>query len=491
MLRVLLPLRTSVKMKVVKPFLLFLLLLTCIFANSADVPIRQQFMNLYYRGEYEKAHAQLTSAISDPGLRKIWESRIHLQGNISGCSFSPTTNHSVSGFAHLVIGHFNDAIPAFSDDWISLWGKAIYANWNADQAMARKNIEQALTLQPQNPELVFFAGDVAKSTEKTIEYFTHFLKMNPEDDVKRNIARFSIELLKKTAGMELNIIHVEKGVQEIETDYVASGLVVNGTVNSSEKLKLLVDTGAGSGLIFEHRKWTPQIVNDVVMLGLGKKQINTSKRVVLDLFQTGNYSIRNPLATENERMPFSDIDGLIGSALFGTHRILLPVKNSSHNLVLLPYELNPLDYLVSQKSKLKHQATLPFYLVNKLIVIKGSIKKSPVDLDILVDTGADASLVSIAAAKRYAHINHPLSMQMRRQSAVSGVGGKADNLMVAENVEVGIGNLSKNFNNMLAINFAESSEALGLEIDLLLGRDFLAGYTLLIDYRNRQLTFLK
>ena len=44
---------------------------------------------------------------------------------------------------------------------------------------------------------------------------------------------------------------------------------------------------------------------------------------------------------------------------------------------------------------------------------------------------------------------------------------------------------------MFAINFAESSEALGLEIDLLLGRDFLQGYTLLIDYRNRQLTFLK
>ena len=76
-------------------------------------------------------------------------------------------------------------------------------------------------------------------------------------------------------------------------------------------------------------------------------------------------------------------------------------------------------------------------------------------------------------------------------SPTQRVGGKADSLLIAENVEVGLGNLSHNFDSMYALNFAETSEALEMEIDLLLGRDFLEGYTLLIDYKNRELTLLK
>ena len=467
----------------------FFALLVSTFAFAAEDP-RQEFLNFYFKGEYEKAHPLLNTAISNPLARQIWESRIHLQQSIPDCDSFQESNPSVNAFAYLTIGQFDEAQKNFSDDWISLWGQALYSHWNADVVTARKQIEQALLLQPENPELLFFAGDVAETPEKTIEYFTHFLKLNSDDPVKRNIAEYSIQLLQKTAGMQLNMVRVESGVQEIDTDYMPSGVVIQAMVNSKEKLKLMVDSGAGSGLVLERRDWTPQLVNDVVMLGLGKKQINKTKRIVLDTFQAGNFSIQNPLVAENETMPFHDIDGLIGSAAFGTHRVLLPVK-SGKNLVLLPYELDPAEYFLSKKLKFNKKVTVPFFLINKLIIVKGRIKKSPLDLDILVDTGADSSLISVAAAKKYAAINYPLSMQLRRQNTLSGVGGKADNLLIAENVEVGIGDLSRNFNNMLTLNLAESSEALGLEIDLLLGRDFLEGYTLLIDYRNRQLTFLK
>ncbi|MCI0606009.1 hypothetical protein L0156_23730 [bacterium] len=462
--------------------------LFCLLGFAGAQEVRQEFMSLYYKGEYEKAHALLDSAISDEVARQIWDSRIHLQAEIPGC-LRPS-NASIQAFAHLCIGEFENAQKQFADDWISLWAKATYSYWNADIASARKQIEQALTLQPQNPDLLFFAGDLADSSEKTIEYFERFLKLQSEDQVKRNIAEFSIGFLKKTAGMQLNIIKVDQGVQEIETDYEPSGVNISAVVNSEEKMKLVVDTGAGSGLVLEKRKWTPQVVNEVVMLGLGKKQISTSKRVVLDLFHAGKFTIQNPLATENETMPFPDIDGLIGSAAFSSHRLLLPLK-SGKNLVLLPYEMDPLEYFEDKKLKFKKQLTFPFFVVNKLIILKGRIKKSSGDLDILVDTGADSSFISAAAAKRFVTINYPLSMQLRNQAKITGVGGKANNLLIAENVEVGIGELSKNFNNMFAVNFAETSEALGLEIDLLLGRDFLEGYTLLIDYRNRQITFLK
>ena len=471
--------------------LFFLLLLFSLFAFGApNVDLRNEFLTQYYAGDYEKAHLLLNQAISDIVQRQIWESRIHLQENISSCNAAAERNGSIDSFAYLSIGKFEEAQKHYSEDWISSWAKATYANWNADVQAARQHIQHALTLRPDYPDLHFFAGDVAETPAKTIEFFEQFMKMESADPVKRNIADFSIQLLKKTAGIQLNLVRWEPGVQEIKTDYESTGVVIRGTVNSKEKMKLVLDTGAGNGLVFEKRDWTPQVVNDVVLLGLGKKQITHSKRIVLDHFETGKFTIENPLATQNDSMPFSDMDGLIGSAVFGTHRILLPVK-SGKNVILLPYDTDPDQYFASNGMKWKKKLTVPFYVVNKLMILKGRIKKSPQELDIMLDTGADTSLVSIAAAKKYASINYPLSLQMRSETKVSGVGGKADNLLIAENVEVGIGEFSKNFNNLLAINFAESSEALGLEIDALLGRDFLYGFTLLIDYRNRLVTFLK
>ncbi len=58
-------------------------------------------------------------------------------------------------------------------------------------------------------------------------------------------------------------------------------------------------------------------------------------------------------------------------------------------------------------------------------------------------------------------------------------------------MEVAIGGIKKNFDRMRALNLADTSESLDLELDLILGRDFLEGYTLLIDYKNRTVTFLK
>ncbi|HSP05563.1 MAG TPA: hypothetical protein VLR94_00210, partial [Acidobacteriota bacterium] len=77
------------------------------------------------------------------------------------------------------------------------------------------------------------------------------------------------------------------------------------------------------------------------------------------------------------------------------------------------------------------------------------------------------------------------------QSGVSGIGGKTDDVLVAENVHLALGGLRREVNRMVAMNLGESSEAMGLELHMILGRDFLQGYTLLIDYWNNRVTFLR
>jgi hypothetical protein len=474
--------------KVIVGAIVIVFLLALSYADEVDP--RLEFILSYYKGDYARAHELLNSVFSDPIMQQVWENRIHLRENIANCKSFDATNHSIQSLAQVHMGDFENAEKNFTEDWVSHWARAFYSRWTGDVSTARKEVQEALTTQPERPDLLFFAGDVSATASETIDYFNRFLKTNSEDEVKKNIAEYSIDFLKKTEGIELNVISVEPGVQEIETDYDRDGTSISATLNTSEKVKLLVDTGAGSGFVLEHRNWKPQISTDVVMLGMGKKQVSKSTRLVLNTLNTAKFTVKNPVATESEKMPYPDIDGLVGSAVFASHRVLLPVR-TGRKLALIPYDVEPSEYFAKAKLKFSKKETFPFYIVNKLMILKGRIKKSPNQMNILVDTGSDVSFVSIAAAKKYANINYPLSMQLRRQSTVSGVGGKADSLLIAENVEVGIGDLERNFNNMYALNFAETSEALELEIDLLLGRDYLEGYTLLIDYKNRQLTFLK
>jgi len=469
--------------------LLFVLLVVTL-SYAAENESRLEFLLSYYKGDYARAHEILPGAIEDALTREIWESRIHLQENIANCKSFDGSNRSVQAMALVRMGDFQEAEKNFTDDWISHWAEAMYDRLQGNVAGARQDVGRALTMQPERPELLFLAGDVAETFRETIDYFSRFLKSNPQDPVKENIAEFSMEFLKKTEGIDLNVISVEPGVQEIETDYDRDGTTISAIVNSSAKTKLLVDTGAGSGFILEQRDWKPQVFSDVVMLGMGKKQISKSKRLVLNSLSTAKFLVKNPVASQSDKLPYPEINGLIGTAVFAGYRVLLPLR-SGRKLALIPYDMEPSEYFAQRKWKFSKQETFPFYVANKLMILKGRIKKSPNRMNILVDTGSDVSFVSIAAAKKYATINYPLSMQLRKQSTVSGVGGKADSLLIADNVEVGIGKLSRNFNNMYALNFADTSEALELEIDLLLGRDFLDGYTLLIDYKNRQLTFLR
>lgn len=472
-----------------KKLLCLLLLAIPFFASSSDES-RSAFLQAYYEADFEEAHDLLHRVHLDPATKDIWEYRIHLQHHISECSRIGTAIPSSRAMALARIGRFIEAREAFQDDWLSHWGLATLSLWKRDWASVRMHIERALALEPERPELLFFAGDVAATREETKKYFERFLALESDDEYKRSVARNSIEFMERTAGLELNIVSMDPGIAELDSKLEKRrGLLVRALVNGNEKVWLMVDTGA-AGITLERRDWKPHVEATATFLGLGKDQISTGTRLVLNLFQVGPLHVKKPVAAITQSLPSSDIDGIAGTFLFSSHRILLPFK-SGRKIHLLPYEQNTSEFFTEKKWKFSHRETFPFYFVNKLMVLKGKIRDSPEDMDILLDTGAETTLISLAAAKQHAYINLPLSMQMRGQASLTGVGGRADNMMIAENVEVLLGSMKKNFNSMLAVNLAGTSEGLELELDIILGRDFLEGYTLLIDYKNREVTFLR
>ena len=80
---------------------------------------------------------------------------------------------------------------------------------------------------------------------------------------------------------------------------------------------------------------------------------------------------------------------------------------------------------------------------------------------------------------------------MKQSTPLTGVGGRMEEVLVAENVSIEAGPLRKEFNLISVVNFAEGSESMEMEIGGILGRDILEGYTMLIDYGKRTVTFLR
>src|SRR5262249_23786785 len=289
----------------------------------------------------------------------------------------------------------------------------------------------------------------------------------------------------KTEGMQLNVTTLSSSPQKIDSQFKDGRPVLKGVLNQKEKLNLLLDTGAG-GLTLEKKDWQPKITSDLILTGFGKSQVTKAVRAVFDELTTSGVVVKNPVAAISPSFQSLGINGVAPTALFSNYLILLPLKDGEV-VLFLPRNEDALQTIEKAGYHFSSAITLPFQLVNRMIVLKGRIKKSGEDMDILLDTGAQQSILSAATAHEFARINID---SIRNGASVSGVGG-ATKALVAENVDFSMGEMKGSFERVLAMNLADISETLELEIDMILGRDFLNGYTLLIDYPHGKVTFLK
>ena len=187
-------------------------------------------------------------------------------------------------------------------------------------------------------------------------------------------------------------------------------------------------------------------------------------------------------------MSTDGIDGIVGTAFFASGNTMLVPLKSGQKFTLFNTGSDSSKYIAAKNFREKTE--VPFLLVGNMIMIKGRIRNSP-ELDFLVDTGGFKTIISALAAKQYTHINYPLSRSMKQTSPLTGVGGRMEDVLIAENVNIEAGPLKKEFNMISVVNLAEGSENMEMEMGGILGRDMLDGYTMLIDYGKRTVTFLR
>jgi hypothetical protein len=471
----------------VKKFLFFILLLASLGNSGSD--LRSQFLHDYYNGDFDSAHKLLSKAYTDPPAVQVWENRIHYYKDFPDCSVYESAPPSSRAMAHLLIGDIPRAKAEFGEDRLSLLALAILKSWQGDVVGAREAVKSALVLAPGDSDALFLAGNLAPTDDEAIEWLTRYLEHPGDDSLKAASAADAVDFLKKTTGMKLNVAFLDHPPGNFETQYDEGHLFIRGTVNGKQKVKLLVDTGA-SGLSLPDREWEPKITSQLRMVGLGKKAVSSGKILVLDQFHAGPFSLLNPVVAVSPSFQADGFDGIAGSILFSDYTILAPLK-SGQNFRLFPQTQDPPADLEKNGLHFKERVTLPFYQVNKMIILKGQINRSGDQMDFLLDTGAQQSVLSTSAARRLAHINYHSTLYTQQQTNLKGLGGVVESQLVAEGVDVRLGPLSKEFKKIPSINLADISEALELELDMILGQDFLSGYTLLIDYNNNKVTFLR
>lgn len=469
----------------VKKFLFFILLLAS-FGNS-ESDLRNQFLRDYYSGDFDSAHKMLSKAYSDPQAVQVWESRIHYYREFGDCHGYESSPPSSRALAHLLIGDIPRTESELGKDALSLLVLATLKDWQGDVEGAREAVKSALALAPEDSDALFLAGNLAPTDQEALEWLTRYLEHPGDDPLKTASATDAVDFLKKTAGMKLNVAALDQTQGDVETQYEQGHLFIRGTVNAGKKVKLLLDTGA-SGLSLLDREWDPKVTSQLQMLGLGKQAVSRGKILVLDQFHAGPFSLLNPVVAVSPSFQADGFDGIAGSILFSDYTILAPLK-SGRNFRLLPKTPDPSADLEKNGLRFKELVTLPFYQVNKMIILKGRINRSGDQMDFLLDTGAQQSVLSTSAARRLARINYQSTLY--KQTSIRGLGGLVESPLVVEGVDVRLGELSKKFKRIPSLNLADISEALELELDMILGQDFLSGYTLLIDYNNNKVTFLR
>ncbi len=464
--------------------LLFFVFLTC----SATEDKRKAFQHYYYSGKYTEAHAILQQAFTEPLTRQIWEERLHLQEDFPGCT-ETGSNPSARATAMLRIGLIENAKQEFTTDWLSFLGRATIAGWQNDFQMARNYLRQAIRLHPDDSDLLYYAGTFADNDAESLDFFQRYLKSKSVDSTKKSSAKQRVEFIKKTQGVRLNLSNIPTPVETIESEFNDKRLLINAKIDKQNDVVLLLDTGA-AGLSLKDRNWKARNATDFAMIGLGSKQRARGALVVFDHFSAGRFQVENPVAAISKALNGSGIDGIAGSIIFSQFNMVLPMSNDADVILSSLDSKDLLAHLESKGTHYERKVTLPFYQVGKMIILKGQIKKSDKEMDMLLDTGAQTSIVSAAAARRYVHINYPKTFREKGKVRLSGIGGGIDNIIHLDNVDIEIGPLKKSFNRMVALNLAQISETLDLEVDLILGQDFLRGYTLLLDYKNNEVTFL-
>ena len=373
-------------------------------------------------------------------------------------------------------------------------------NWK----LAKTNIDQAYTLDPDDPDIQRAYLSTLSGKER-IAALQDYLASSTDDDAEtRAWLKNQLEVLQAQSDKRPGACRLITKVKSTEalleplsdgpTRVRGYGLSVKVNGVSS---RLLLDTGA-SGILIDRKtaeKAGVKSITDIHVGGIGDAGAAAGFLGRADKIQIGGLEFDDCFVKVTSARSAIGSDGLIGADVFRNFLVDIYMPANKMKLSELPpYPDQPageisLDSQSSQQSSWHDRYVPPemkdftqIFIFGHDLLIPTSVNSSPPRL-FLIDTGAFDNSLSLAEAKEVTKVSTERSME------VKGLNGKVKTVYSAANATIQFANFKQAREDLVTIDLTHVSDDTGTEVSGILGFGMLWMLDMKIDYRDGLVRF--
>lgn len=376
-------------------------------------------------------------------------------------------------------------------------------------ATAQKELEQAHSLAPTNPEITR-RWQSSHAVPATPEQRLAMLKArldNPSltDEQKEGInaaikgietrEKGDCQLVSPVESAKLPMVPITRD-GNLSSPMVAVGLDV---LFNGKRRRMEIDTGA-SGLLLDRSVakaagLVPEL--ETKAGGIGDKGATGAYVTHVDDIRIGAMEFKNCMVRVIEKGGVLDVDGLIGADVFRNYLVTLDIPGREVRLGPLPRrpddggpqtasldtdeDEKPLSHADVAKDRYvapDMKDWTPVFRYSHYLIFPTAIGNTPEKL-FLMDTGAGQGMITPAAAREVTKLS-----SADDNYHVKGISGEVKKVMEADSVTIAFGHVRQKFDGMNSYNSTTLSRSAGVEISGLIGFPTLRELVISIDYRD-------
>ena len=508
-------------------------------------------LGLYRTGHFDDAVAKYESIIAASpksgdayaGLarcllkeQKITDAFAAASKGVAQVPDSPVA-HSALGEVLFRKGQMHDAdvewvtaANAVKPDARAFLGIARLENSMSLYAKAKKSIERAHELDPEDPEIQRRWLGTLRRDEQIQQLERYLASLTNDDEKTRYGLERRLELLRarqeqpsRACKLVSDVQHTDARLQRmfIDANHIHGyGLMVN--VNG-QTARLLLDTGA-SGLLINKKMAERAGVKPLVQTrfeGIGDKGPMGGFVGYADSIKVGGLEFQNCLVEVSDKRSIVDDDGLIGADVFSHFLVTIDFPNEKLLLSELPKRpdeqqpkpvtldtgdpddpsVGPEDREADDSGKTQSNASAaktsgpkdryvapemqgytPIFRFGHQLLITTRIGNTSPKL-FLIDTGAFSNHISPDAAREVTKVHDDDHMH------IHGISGSVKEVKSADKVIIQFGHLRQQNDDLISIDLTPISRSTGTEVSGILGFAMLRMLTVKIDYRDGLVDF--